>query len=179
MRRRGQVNPDGGYKAQNASCKDAVGAVLALFACAFTLLIGCGSTEAPSTSRRQDTFSLSPAPILGEVKARSDRESGLHLKTVAWAPGGVPHGHWLSIVTQHGYCVGDTPPRLTGVHMVENGRRVYVAASLEIARPSHTADCGGVGGFQRGIVRLGRKAEGARIFDASTSPATLRWPVGK
>lgn len=94
-----------------------------------------------------------------------------------WKVGAILGSSAVEIVGAVGYCVGESRPRFGKVTSTRQGHRVYIEAFI-VNAPPKTGPCRGVGYFERRAVDLGEDVHGLRLYDASTSPPTVRWPRG-
>lgn len=148
-------------------------AVIAFLAVAGLSFLGCGSSSIKSTS---STELPHPAPAR-EIKPlnKSLLASG-DLKPVQWRVFGIPKGQEVRILAEGGYCAGESPPEFQAVRVIERKGLVYIAPYVQKPTPRSHEACGGIGGFQWGIVEISQVAQDVKIYDSTTSPPTLRWP---
>jgi hypothetical protein len=144
-----------------------------------------------------------PRPVVIErVSGRALASKRDDLSAVRWRVSPPLKGRRVEIWSERGYCAGEPPPKLQATHIVERGKSVYIKAyvqksigprgqepkpqSLDAGKPFRASDrgskpqsievCGGLGGFQHGIIKFRRNADQLKLYDAATSPPTLRWP---
>lgn len=139
---------------------------------------GCGSASDSSTTSNGRLPSLPPEERIAAVDYRPSGKSDL--VGVRWGLAGPPTAKRIHVVASRGYCVGEAPPKFEAVRVVERGKSLYITAFGSKSTPgSAGAICRGIGGFQRGYVELRQDPSAARLYDASTSPPTLRWPIDR
>lgn len=136
---------------------------------------GCGSSS-ESTDSSARLPNPGPAPRLESLTKESISRGDL--VPVHWKLSGMPEGRRARIYAGRGYCAGDVPPEFQGVRVSEQGSRIFITAYVNRSAPSEHAVCRGIGGLQRGVVRVRQAVDEVRIFDASTSPPSKRWPSG-
>jgi hypothetical protein len=144
---------------------------------AVMLISGCGSSTETTTSQAE----LIHAPPERVVPRMTDSPAPGedNLRPVKWRLAEPPTTNLVHLYSGAGYCVGEPPPEYQMVRVIERGRRVFITSYVQEPRPTRRALCRGIGGFQRGIVKLRQDASKVRLYDASTSPPVSRWPQVK
>jgi hypothetical protein len=86
----------------------------------------------------------------------------------------------VRIIVEAGYCVGRPKPWIQRADMRYQGDGVYLKAEVAFPRWPRWAkgDCAGVGLFLYKRVELKRDLADVRLYDAKTSPPSLRWSYG-
>lgn len=139
---------------------------------------GCGSSMETTTSHAE-LIHAKPERVIVRTADNPLPPGKDNLRPVKWRVADPPAARRVHINSDIGYCVGEPPPEYRVVRVIERGRRVFITPYVRQPRPTGRALCRGVGGVQRGIVKLRQDAQKAKLFDASTSPPVLRWPRAK
>lgn len=145
-----------------------LGLVIAVF-----VIVGCGSPS-PDSNHSDHLPHLEPAEIIEPLGQRPEHAD---LEPVHWWVLGAPRGNRVEIYSERGYCAGEVQPKFKAVRVVERGDHVMITPYVQKPVSSNRGVCGGIGGYQRGIIELGQAIRGAKLYDPTTSPPALRWPA--
>jgi hypothetical protein len=157
-------------------------AVAAAVVCLGVAIASCGSDGASSSSEakidrlRESAAAIPRGERIPELAGKSVTPMRAALTPVHWRMAKVVGPRVVEIYSGAGYCVGsEPPPRFLAVRSWRRGSNIYVAPFIAVRRAS-SGVCRGVGYWQYGTVHLDRSLKGVRLFDATTSPPSLRWP---
>lgn len=129
----------------------------------FTMLVhgvGCGS-QSHSTSKGTD--------------ASRDK---LAIHALPWKVTSVKWPRTVTVFVEVSSCGGGSEARILPVRPLYAGRRIYILTEVgfpKVRRPKGVA-CAGVELSAYKTIRLEHDLHGAKLYDLSTNPPTLRWP---
>lgn len=103
----------------------------------------------------------------------------LGIRQTHWRVMAVTGPKMVHILSSEGFCVEDeSPPVFIAYRAVSRGNRVYITPYIaQVRRQNPSMVCRGVGFSQEGTIRLGRELDDVQLYDATTSPPSLRWPL--
>lgn len=139
--------------------------------------VGCGATESSPPHVEGVLLPSGRVGVLPYTNTEPSPRKGARVMASEWHVTDAGNGNRLSIVTERGFCSGDQPPKLIGVHIEKRSKRVFIIAYLEYVDHPPRADCLRYGGLQRGVVLLDGPVADFKIFDATPSPPQIRWPL--
>jgi hypothetical protein len=92
-----------------------------------------------------------------------------------WKVVSVLNPYSVKISSSIGYCVGDPKPRYGQVQIVQTGRKIFITPYV-VSAGSEKDACFGVGWYQYWTLHLNQRLAAVRLFEATTTPPSLRWP---
>ena len=134
---------------------------------------GCGS------SSPEERPAVAEGPIIPRFRDQPVVAKRLKIRPVHWRISEVQGSNEVQIYSSEGYCEGEPPPQYAGYRLRENKAKLYITVYVaELRSPSRSGEelCRGAGYTQTGKIMLARNVEDVELYDATTSPPSLRWP---
>lgn len=151
-------------------------AAVGLYAIAGVPLAGCGSPSSESTGSAVAPMMVQPpVRVIRRIGSDSTDSGMADLKPVHWRLSGLPRVHRVKIFSAQGFCDGEPAPKFEVVRVSERGKDIYLTPYVRKRHPTGVI-CRGLGGSQWGVVELRQGGRDVRLYDATTSPPSLRWP---
>lgn len=153
---------NGSHKSLRAGTRNVMLARRALALVVVVILMGCGKIATGDGDGLQ-------------TRDMQQREKE-HLRQVHWKIYGPPSEKTVQIISEVGYCVGTNKPRIARVRIEERPRKVLLTAFLTVVPIEHEKGCADVRLGVHRFVHLKDPVGDRALYDASFSPAKLRWP---
>jgi len=143
------------------------------------------------------------APLIPQIKGKLQAARWLRVRPVHWRVSKITGSREVQIYTSLGYCVGsELPPRFAGYRLSRRGKSLHITPYAAKLEPRYTRAysamltsrdrrvdagrlafplqkrmdlCRGGGYYAYAMIKLNQGIEDVKLYDATTSPPSLRW----
>jgi hypothetical protein len=147
------------------------------------LLVGCGSNSSDDRSKAAaeslPIWLTAEDPLIPEFKGKPVLSERMGIRQTHWRVIRIAGPKEVRILSSVGYCVeGESPPVYVAYRAVGRGKKLYITPYVaQLRRQTPSTICRGVGFTQEGTILLERPIGDVELYDATTSPPSLRWPL--